>query len=75
MTSISTDGQLIHKFNRRSSARASEQAFTVTFLVASRSRTVGWLYVLGREPSPSRVGYSSKRRGFDHRPELHARAR
>ena len=43
MTSVSTDGQAESSLLRR----GGEQAFTLTFLVASAAATVGWLYVLG----------------------------
>jgi len=48
MTSISTDGHADSQVQSSLFRRASEQAFTVTFLVASAVATVGWLYVLGQ---------------------------
>jgi len=46
MTSIGTDGHAGSQAQSSFLRKASEQAFTLTFLITSAVTTVGWLYVL-----------------------------
>jgi hypothetical protein len=48
MTSISTDGQTDSPAPSLLMRRASDQAFTLTFLVTSAVATVGWFYALAQ---------------------------
>ena len=48
MTSIGTGGDADSQARSSLLRKASEQAFTLTFLITSSVATVGWLYVLAQ---------------------------
>lgn len=48
MTSIGTDGHADSQAQSSFLRKASDQAFTLTFLITSSVATVGWLYVLAQ---------------------------
>ncbi|MET4385827.1 hypothetical protein ABIB73_001572 [Bradyrhizobium sp. F1.4.3] len=48
MTSIRTDGDAGSQAQSSLLRKASDQTFTLTFLITSAVATVGWLYVLAQ---------------------------